>query len=34
VTVGETGKASLSQVSVEVYDGSRRVAAKTLRHPD
>ena len=46
VTVGDNGKASLSQVSVsvapqdryevsvEVYDGSRLVAAKTLRHPD
>ena len=45
VTVGDDGKASLSQVSVnvgpqdrytvhvEVYDGQKVVAAKTLRHP-
>ena len=45
VTVGDNGKASLSQVSVnvspqdqyvvhvEVYDGSQVVASKTLRHP-
>ena len=46
VTVGDDGKASLSQVAVsvstqdhyevhvEVYDGGRLVAAQTLRHPD
>ena len=46
VTVGNDGKASLSQVAVsaseqdryevrvEVYDGGRLVAAETLRHPD
>lgn len=46
VTVGDNGKASLSQFSVsvtpqdryevhvEVFDGSRLVAAKTLRHPE
>jgi len=46
VTVGNDGKASLSQVAVsvseqdryevqvEVYDGQRLVAAETLRHPD
>jgi hypothetical protein len=46
VTVGDDGKASLSQVAVsvstqdryevhvEVYDGGRLVAAETLRHPD
>jgi hypothetical protein len=45
VTVGDDGKASLSQVSVnvteqdryevkvDVYDGSQLVAAETLRHP-
>ena len=45
VTLGDDGKASLSQVSVnvtpqdrytvhiEVYDGQQVVAAKTLRHP-
>jgi hypothetical protein len=46
VTVGDAGKASLSQVSVsvspqdryevrvEVFDGARLVASETLRHPD
>lgn len=46
VTVGNDGKASLSEVAVsvseqdryevqvEVYDGGRLVAAQTLRHPD
>jgi len=46
VTVGNDGKASLSQVAVsvseqdryevrvEVYDAGRLVAAETLRHPD
>ena len=45
VTVGDDGKAALSQVAVnvspqdryvvhvEVYEGERVVAAKTLRHP-
>jgi Thin aggregative fimbriae synthesis protein len=45
VTVGDDGKASLSQVAVsvseqdryevrvEVYDGGRLVAAQTLKHP-
>lgn len=45
VTVGDDGKASLSQVAVsvrpqdqyvvhvEVYDGAQVVASKTLRHP-
>jgi len=46
VTVGDDGKASLSQlavnvspqdqyiVQVEVYDGAQVVASKTLRHPE
>jgi hypothetical protein len=46
VTVGEDGKATLSQVAVnvspqdryivhvEVYDGARVVASETLRHPE
>ena len=46
VTVGDDGKAALSQVAVsvspqdqyvvhvEVYDGAQVVASKTLRHPD
>jgi len=46
VTVGDAGKASLSQVSVsvspqdryevrvEIFDGARVVASETLRHPE
>jgi hypothetical protein len=46
LTVGDAGKASLSQVSVsvspqdryevrvEVFDGARLVASETLRHPE
>jgi hypothetical protein len=46
VTVGDDGKATLSQVAVnvspqdryvvqvEVYDGARVVASETLRHPE